>query len=73
MENDPDHPTKEPFTSPEQSKTNGSNVLFKAVSVPFAALGGFVDQVSRKATQIISPEDQKPTPTTDNPTPTTTE
>lgn len=60
-------PTKEPFTSAgESSAAGGSSHLFKLVAAPFAAVGGLVDQISRKMTRAA----EEPTPTA---TPTTKE
>ncbi|KAI8083410.1 uncharacterized protein B0P05DRAFT_537169 [Gilbertella persicaria] len=70
MSDDPNHPTKEPFTSAGKSTTGGNSILFSTIATPFAAVGGFVDQVTRKVTDIISPKDPEPTPTA---TPTTKE
>ncbi|KAI8645468.1 hypothetical protein BD408DRAFT_411486 [Parasitella parasitica] len=63
---DPNHPTKEPFSSAGESKTGGSRTLFGVVTAPFAAVGGLIDQMSRKLTRATDSEE--PTPTT---TPTT--
>lgn len=67
---DSDQPTKEPFSSAGESKTGGSNTLYTAIAAPFAALGGLVDQISRKITKADE-KDPSPTPTTDIPTSTT--
>lgn len=66
----PDHPTKEPFSSAGESKTGGSNILFSVVAAPFAAVGGLVDQVTRKLTRAGGGE--APTKTTDDAKPTKT-
>lgn len=65
---DPNHPTKEPFSSAGKSKTGGSNTLFGIVAAPFAAVGGLIDQVSRKVTRAADSEEPTPsaTPTTKN-------
>ncbi|CEP18900.1 hypothetical protein [Parasitella parasitica] len=63
---DSNHPTKDPFSSAGESKTGGSRTLFGVVAAPFAAVGGLIDQISRKLTRAT--EDEEPTPTT---TPTT--
>jgi hypothetical protein len=63
-----EHPTKEPFSSAdESSSTGGSSHLFKLVAAPFAAVGGLIDQVSRKVTRAT---EEEPTPSS---TPTTKE
>jgi hypothetical protein len=67
---DPNHLTKEPFSSAGESKTGGSSVLFKVVAAPFAAVGGLIDQISRKVTRT-GEQEPNPTPTTDTPTTTT--
>lgn len=65
---DPNHPTKEPFSSAGESKTGGSKTLFGIVAAPFAAVGGLIDQVSRKVTRAADSEEPTPsaTPTTKN-------
>ncbi|KAG2211059.1 hypothetical protein INT46_008185 [Mucor plumbeus] len=65
---DPNHPTKEPFSSAGESKTGGSRTLFGIVAAPFAAVGGLIDQVSRKVTRAADNEEPTPsaTPTTKN-------
>jgi hypothetical protein len=68
---DPDHPTKEPFSSAGESKTGGNNTLYTVLTAPFAAIGGLVDQISRKVTRA-GEQDSNPTPTTDACTTTTT-
>jgi hypothetical protein len=75
---DTENPTKDPFSSAGESKTGGSNTLFGIVAAPFAAVGGLIDQVSRKVTRAVKNEeaeddDTKPEPTTTAPTPTTEE
>jgi hypothetical protein len=66
--NNEDTPTKEPFSSAGESKTGGSNILFGIVAAPFAAVGGLVDQVSRKFTRA----EQQATKTIDTEEPTKT-
>lgn len=46
-------PTKEPFSSAGESKSNGSSTLFSMVVAPFAAVGGLIDQVSQKVTRAV--------------------
>lgn len=58
---DSEHPTKEPFTSAGESKTGGSRTLFSIVAAPVAAVGGLIDQVTRKVTKPSSDEQDKPT------------
>lgn len=60
---DPNHPTKEPFTSAGESKTGGSKTLFGVIAAPFAAVGGLIDQVSRKVTRAAGNEEPTPTAT----------
>ncbi|KAL9553898.1 hypothetical protein MBANPS3_003070 [Mucor bainieri] len=60
---DPNHPTKEPFTSAGESTTGGSKTLFGIVAAPFAAVGGLIDQVSRKVTRAADGEEPTPTAT----------
>lgn len=56
-----DKPTKEPFSSAGESKSSGSTILFGLVAAPFAAVGGCVDQVSRKVMRAVGASDDSTT------------
>jgi hypothetical protein len=49
-----EQPTKDPYTSAGESNTTGDKPLLGLVSAPVAAVGGLLDQVSRKVTAVIS-------------------
>lgn len=57
MSSPSENPTKEPFSSAGESKSSGSKTLFSLVVAPFAAVGGLIDQVSRKVTRAAGATD----------------
>lgn len=58
---DSENPTKEPFSSAGESKTGGSKTLFGIVAAPVAAVGGLIDQVTRKITRTATTSDDNQT------------
>lgn len=59
---DSENPTKEPFSSAGESKTGGSKTLFGIVAAPIAAVGGLIDQVTRKITRTTTSDDNQTKP-----------
>ncbi|KAI8876376.1 hypothetical protein K501DRAFT_200544 [Backusella circina FSU 941] len=51
---DPQHPTNEPFTSPDEPSTVNNCNCCGIFLVPLAALGGLIDQVMRKCSRLFS-------------------